>query len=121
MTKNLGLMTYADLTKLVERQERRNARRTHWGRWQVDRERNVLVHERTLYEVDLDLMGTPAAVLDWIFQVTGKTWCSTRDAKNLLEALRFFVDPQSRLCSWAINEARVSSGRPPVITIEKVA
>lgn len=39
-----------------------------------------------IYEIDLDLCTTAAQVLDWIFQVLGKSWCTPELMFELLEA-----------------------------------
>ncbi|HOD64858.1 MAG TPA: hypothetical protein PKO04_11390 [Smithellaceae bacterium] len=41
---------------------------------------------RQVYEVDLDSCNDPAGVLDWIFQVTNKTWCTPEIAFAMLYA-----------------------------------
>ena len=59
-----------------------------WGKWTLDLETNVLVHqERADYEVDLDRMATTTEVLDWIFHLTGKNWLTEEDLGHLVRAV----------------------------------
>ena len=49
------------------------------------------------YEVDLDDALTSAQILDWIFQLAGKTWCGPWCLYGLVEALNVLVG--QRVCS----------------------
>src|ERR1700733_1480634 len=73
---------------------------THDNEW-VYRNR-TLVHRRTRYEVDLDLCGTSSAVLDWIFQIFRKTWCTEKTLRDLLLHLQDRINPQATLCGGAM-------------------
>ncbi len=99
-----------------------------WGTWSLDAERLCLVHQGKpvdrgdgsgvtegvpryvaiigKYEVDLERIGDSASVLDWIFQVAGKTWASARVTKDLLNALDDVIHPQANLCSGACGSGR---------------
>jgi hypothetical protein len=84
-----------------------------WGCWQYDKPENVLAYIRdgsSLYEVDIADMTNARACLDWIFQVTAKTWCTALDCRDLIEAIRDLVNPQARLCSCGIGSG-VKRGR----------
>jgi hypothetical protein len=60
----------------------------------------VLTHrDAPWYEVDLEEMTTSAQMLDWIFQIRRKTWCTSEDAGDLLQLLDRLLHPQSSLCS----------------------
>jgi hypothetical protein len=61
-------------------------------------------------------MDTSAAMLDWIFQVSNKRWCTAEDSGDLLEALRDIFSPQGRLCSGACG-----SGGGPGKTLDAEA
>jgi hypothetical protein len=71
-----------------------------WGRFTFDREVFVLRH--TLYgrEIDLEDCTSSARAMDWIFQISNKTWMSTEDRGQLLEALQDLLRPQANLCSF---------------------
>ena len=92
-----------------------------WGLWTLDTERLCLVYDawqeergngsgRTAgvppyvahfgkYELDLETIRHSAAMLDWIFQVGGKSWASARVTKDLLNAFDSIFHPQQNLCS----------------------
>jgi hypothetical protein len=73
-----------------------------WGNWHLDTERLCLVFksDRWNYEVDIERIGSSAAMLDWIFQVRQKGWADAKTMYDLLNALRDIFDPQQSLCSW---------------------
>ena len=71
-----------------------------WGPWRYDATLLTLTHEGAAYEIDLETCTSSARVLDWIFQVTAKRWCTAHDAHLLLLALDALLSPQATLCSW---------------------
>ena len=55
----------------------------------MDLDRLVLVvHGPYDYEIDLERCGTPAQLLDTVFQVSRKTWCDRALAGELLAAVQ---------------------------------
>jgi hypothetical protein len=92
-----------------------------WNNWTLDAERLCLVYDawpeergngsgRTVgvapyvgyfgaYEVDLETIRDSAAMLDWIFQVSKKSWADARVTKDLLNALDSIFHAQANLCS----------------------
>lgn len=97
--------TIAELEVEADRLEAEAHARRQWGPWCLDTEKMDLVYQdkrgRSLYFVDLYRMNTSAAVLDWIFQLQGKPWCSSQDIGDMVAALRDILNPQSSLCSLA--------------------
>jgi hypothetical protein len=95
----------------------------HWGEWTLDTERLCLVFQGTPvehgdgsgltegvpryvaiighYEIDLERVHDSAALLDWIFQILGKTWATQRVVKDLLEAFDDIFHSQANFCSGA--------------------
>jgi hypothetical protein len=76
---------------------------TTWGCWKYHPENLTLEcrDERGfIYEVDLERCSTSAEVLDWIFQVSKKTWATADIVKDLLTAFDDLLSPQARLCSF---------------------
>jgi len=70
---------------------------TDWGNWKLRTTNWTLMHTsrypdseaRTNYEIDLEKIHTPAAIVDWIFHlVRGKVWMTDQDSINLIEAFR---------------------------------
>ena len=51
------------------------------------------------YEIDLERIGSSAAMLDWIFQIRGKAWATSTVLRDLLNAFHDVSGPQSSLCS----------------------
>ena len=87
-----------------------------YGPWKYDSESMLLTLERDgqhLYEVPLDECTTSAQTLDWIMEVTGKTWASDEDLAGLLRALDDVLDPPGNLCAQGIERGPVkwSEGR----------
>lgn len=63
-----------------------------WGKWQYDAKRLVLVYRDPRnrnwdYEVDLEECYTASEVLDWIAQLSAKTWATREDIGYLVQAL----------------------------------
>ncbi|MHB8501414.1 MAG: hypothetical protein ACYDHE_10785 [Candidatus Acidiferrales bacterium] len=51
------------------------------------------------YEIDIERIHRSSKMLDWIFQVNGKTWATARVMKDLLNAFDSIFHPQRNLCS----------------------
>jgi hypothetical protein len=101
-----------------------------WGTWTLDTERLVLVYDAHPhpvrrgdgsgvtegvpqytaflgpYELDLERVADSAGLLDWIFQIHGKSWATARVTKDLLNALDSILHPQASLCSGACGSGR---------------
>jgi len=96
-----------------------------WGKWVLDTERFCLVYDGKpvhrgegsgvthgvgkyvaflgKYEIDLESISQSSGMLDWIFQVSGKTWATARVTKDLLNALDDIFHPQGNLCSGGLS------------------
>ena len=57
------------------------------------------------YEVDLERCTTSAQVLDWIVQVSKKTWATDAIVADLVRALDDVLDMQGTLCPF--GQARI--------------
>jgi len=57
-----------------DKEERTIEVRNHTGHW--------------LYEIDLERCTTPAQLLDWIFQLHGKTWMTPEMMDEFLSAIQ---------------------------------
>lgn len=85
-----------------------------WGNWTFDPELNTLdltMNGQHYYQLDLDKFTTSAALLDMIFQVSGKTWANADCVRDMLSALQDTIDPQRTLCSWGIERGSVHRER----------
>ena len=115
MTEPLRMFTFAELCDEAEREAELRHQRRQWGRWRLYTETLELVFEErpgcSGYCIDLERMNTSAAVLDWIFQLHGKGWCSSEDIGDLIAALDDILSPQARLCSGAGGGGRRHGSR----------
>jgi len=79
-----------------------------WGKWTFIESNLTLFlegHKRNpgdWYEVDLEGCITSAAVLDWIMQLTTKTWASNDIIADLIRALKDCLRPQANLCGGCV-------------------
>ena len=101
------ILTLDEIVAEADKMEREALARRAWGKWRLDTTRLQLILEDRpglpRYFVDLCRMGRSAAVLDWIFQVQGKSWCRAKDVADLVSAVRDIFDPQATLCSFSAS------------------
>lgn len=83
----------------------------NWGNWAYVPSQGdcppVLCHVGSFYEIDLWTCRTSAEVLDWIFQVAGKSWLTPDDLCDLINAFRVLLNPQARLCSGGWDQGTI--------------
>lgn len=80
-----------------------------WGKWTLHRETFCLVYKGNAgewYEIELSTFTDSAAILDWIYQVTSKTWMPARGITDLLKAINDIFYPQENYCSWGQDRKR---------------
>lgn len=70
-----------------------------WGNWRLDVSNLTLNHKTDGYYIDLESIDGSAEMLDWIMQINAKSWATTEDKGNLVEALNAIFYPQANLCS----------------------
>lgn len=70
----------------------------NFGDWRYDARRLVLIFEPAGYEIDLESMTTPAAVLHWVAQVRRKTWSTPAVVGYLVRAVDELLGLQQNLC-----------------------
>src|SRR3982751_4912844 len=58
-----------------------------WGNWQLDAETLELVYPPERYAIDLESIDSSAEMLDWIIQLSEKSWISRKDVGDLVQAL----------------------------------
>jgi len=68
--------------------------------WLWNGKNRTLTNIKRGYEVDFEQMRTSAECLDWVFQIYAKTWADPKTISELLAAIRFYINPQSNLCSY---------------------
>lgn len=99
------LYSCPDLFASIGADNKQRRERRQWGRWRLDTRTLELViwdGPRAIYFIDLERIGTSAAMLDWVFQVAKKIWCTSEDTGHLIEALKDIFDPQATLCGHGI-------------------
>jgi len=77
-----------------------------WGDWYYATNDTLELHtkpvgydkEFMVYWIDFDRMRSSAEVLDWIAQVSHKTWCSSEMLANLIWALDDILELQHKYC-----------------------
>lgn len=58
-----------------------------WGRWTLNPNNACLETQNPTYQIPVDEMTSSASILDWIFQIQEKTWASSQDVGDLVEAV----------------------------------
>ena len=72
--------------------------KTTWGGWALDKDTLVLRHKGTNYEVYLDECNNSAQILDWIVQVSQKSWSTNDVIGELVRALDDILGIQGHFC-----------------------
>jgi hypothetical protein len=78
-----------------------------WGKWKLNIPDRCLEHRtgpgQPPYQVPIDGINNSSSMLDWIFQISSKTWATYKDISDLVSAFEDIFDPQSTLCSGALK------------------
>lgn len=90
-----------------------------FGCWVYDDALLVIRHDKNGYEIDLEKITSSASMLDWIFHVTDKLWCSPEDARDLLRILRKAFSPYDTLCGGSMNGSTGTLIADPANVIRK--
>jgi len=77
--------------------------KSEWGPWRLHSENLTLSFEPNGYYFDLEKGQSSAVLLDWIFQLSGKVWCTPEVMEEYLLALRDLFEPQANLCSFGTD------------------
>jgi len=77
-----------------------------WGNWKYNGRILSLEYDKTpSYDIDLEKCTSGSEVLDWIFQVQGKSWMVVEDVGNLVAALAaIFPGAQGLFCPFGNNK-----------------
>lgn len=74
-----------------------------WGEWTYDYKTRCLCFrmdgDEDDYHINLSEIKVSSQILDWIFQLHCKIWMTDEAMRDLLEALRFLLNPQANYCS----------------------
>lgn len=63
------------------------------------------------YYIDLERCKTCAEILDWIIQVSKKTWCTPDILSDLVLKLDYLLDIQANFCSSGFDKGLVEIPR----------
>lgn len=94
------------LSSFTNSPRQRRIRERRWGPWEYDPKLLVLrykAYPQDYYEVDLEECRTSAETLDWICQITEKTWATPEVVGWLVRALNDLLRPQAHLCSMGVE------------------
>ena len=80
----------------------------NWGCWILNPENLTLMHSSENYAIDLEQIYASEDILDWVFQILGKSWADEKTVYDLLLAFEDILDPQGNYCSFA--EDMISDG-----------
>lgn len=69
-----------------------------WGNWTLNAKYRTLDYKEDQYSIRLESMTSSAPVLDWIAQLSEKTWASREDIGYLVEALDDIFGLQGAFC-----------------------
>ena len=102
----ITILSLAELCDQADRHDWRSLRQ--WGPWRLDTRTLELVFEEKPgcqgYFIDLETICCSAQMLDWIFQVEQKIWCTPEVMGHLIAAFQDIFTPQARLCSRGIGK-----------------
>ena len=66
--------------------------------WVHDKKAKTIENKQFSYWIDLDCCRTSAEVLDWIIQISKKTWADDECLANLVRCLDEVLDLQGNYC-----------------------
>ena len=76
---------------------------TRWGKWSYDAKRFTLTYGPENYDVELNECRNSAEVLDWILQVTHKTWMTPHGVRDFVKVINDILHPQGNICSGGVD------------------
>lgn len=77
--------------------------RQNFAPWKLNKKTFELEIKGGFYSVPLTELHNSAQILDWIMQLNHKNWVTPQIMKQLLNALKHYLDPQANYCSWEKN------------------
>src|SRR5215472_6262323 len=108
-----------NVTRLADIPEEPREIQARYGVWHFNRKNLALelygkangYPKSNPYCIDLEHIYTSAQMLDWIFQISNKTWGTARVMKDLLVAFEHIFRPQKSICSCAMASPAFSEGK----------
>jgi hypothetical protein len=74
-----------------------------WGNWSLDTYSRTLDYKDEEYCIRLESMKSSAPVLDWIAQLSNKSWASREDIGYLVQAIDDIFRLQPSFCGFEID------------------
>jgi hypothetical protein len=74
----------------------------HYGKWTHNPRTRTIDHDDG-YQVDLDRCRTSAEVLDWIAQISHKSWGDPETVGNLVKAIDEVLCLQATVCPGGVD------------------
>lgn len=93
----LKLVHISDVSDYIKRKKDYTSNGFNEGKWRYRPENYTLTHSKYKYEIDIESCTSSEEILDWIFQIAGKTWATPSDIGNLVNALNALLDVQQNL------------------------
>lgn len=91
-------------------------RKSVWGIWTLNFSNGCLESSVTGYQIPVYEMRDSASILNWIFQISEKTWASPKDLGDLITAIEeilgrnvcsggkaSIIDPKEKLRKYGVN------------------
>ena len=76
--------------------------------WRFNPKNLTLYTAKSDYEIDLEEIKNSASMLDWIFQIEGKTWGTDEVIAELLLFFSELFNPQGKLCSFGREQGPIN-------------
>lgn len=77
--------------------------KTTWGDWTLDMDTLVLGNKKFDYGIYLDECNNSAQILDWIIQVSQKSWATNDVVGELVRALDDILGIQGHFCGSGLS------------------
>jgi len=111
MENKLEVRDVSEVIKAAEECWIKRIQKRKWGHWKYNPDDLTLDFKKTVggrhfgYYVDLRRCTNSAQILDWIFQIRAKTWCTDKDIADLLRAFNDLMrSVQSKVCSGGVDK-----------------
>jgi hypothetical protein len=77
------------------------SQRSVWGKWTLNPDNGCLETDNGAYQIPVDEMLDSASILDWIFQISEKTWATSEVVGDLVKAISDILG--RGVCGGGIN------------------
>lgn len=101
------LIRYDKKTLFEGLSQKQDRLKNGWGNWKLDIESLELVFqfENIEYPIPLNRCNNSSQILDWIYQIYGKSWAKQEDIYDLISAFNDIVRVQDQICCFGVDVA----------------